>query len=946
MTQNRRIYLYEIPAIPDCTHHRLVTLYGGNVRDRIFQASEHLLRMVANFHEEQLALAIRLVFNPKLTSGLQQRLTLQLAVKVGESVSEHIVSQLIDSGPLAEFYEFKKPDMSQDVYNLGNHYPYICEVIRQEEKITPVIPKEDNPGRIPSVYYSLHPFEARADNDYLMVDTLLSKIDHPCVIELLVRPVDQTQDIESQYKYTTRLLSVNQYEGNFSDSIESGDAGSDKLQRSEIHWNRKGDPIADDFAREQQELYQVLRQPQLLFNVKVFASNQENALMLASAVAESAFCGGKYRLLPYSKDDSKNSVGWLDASHKDSESMAISLQAMYHKMWDDQTRKGYRGMARLCRLASVDELKGLIRLPVGGYGSPRCIRKSTDPQAGKDKKSILIGDDLESERPQERTYDKYQSNLSSVFYCDSPTNLESRLPLRTLTKHMFVAGVSGSGKTTAVYNMLVQLFQHGKPFLVIEPVKTEYRILKTLQEHSDPQIKKLASELRVYSPGNDMISPFRFNPLSFPEGITLDEHIGQILSCFEAAMPMGGPLQALIAEAVEEVYNGYDRDNFPQMIDLVEATRQIMQRKEYEGEIKSNLQAAIEVRLGILTRRDMGRIFQCQNSIPSIEELLKYPTIIEMDYLSQDHACLLTLFLLSAVREQIKTDPSRRHKGLHHVTVIEEAHNIVGRTGSAKASEEIADPKAFAAQYVSRMLAELRSLGEGIIIADQLPSSVAPEVVRNTGTKLAHRLVSNEDREDLGGAMLLGKTEIEEIARLDPGEAYFYTEGLHRPRCVRGLNANEYFMLKDNADTDSIVSIISKEDWFTENQTLRISALRRFLLKALDEASEMHKDLEEMSENLSDRFDEVMETSQEQDALIKQSRPELKKESLKLQNRLAQALGDFDARFRIVETFSENNKELTEMVELLVIRWQETVRPNLVKLKEDLYLIESKIPPG
>ena len=62
--------------------------------------------------------------------------------------------------------------------------------------------------------------------------------------------------------------------------------------------------------------------------------------------------------------------------------------------------------------------------------------------------------------------------------------------------------------------------------------------------------------MRVFTHGNDEISSLKFNPLAYPSGITLDEHISQILSSFEAAMPMGGPLQALIAEAVEEVYNG------------------------------------------------------------------------------------------------------------------------------------------------------------------------------------------------------------------------------------------------------------------------------------------------------------------------------------------------------------------------------------------------------
>ena len=316
-------------------------------------------------------------------------------------------------------------------------------------------------------------------------------------------------------------------------------------------------------------------------------------------------------------------------------------------------------------------------MPVGGLGSPRCIRKSTDPRRGLSTKSILIGDDMEGQKPEDRIYESDCEDLASLFYTESPTCLEQRLSLDALTKHMFVAGVPGSGKTTAVFNMLVQLARHGVPFLVIEPAKTEYRALKMLGDHADPAVRALAGDLRIYSPGNDNVSPLRFNPFAHPENITLDEHISQVLACFEAAMPMGGPLQALIAEAVEKVYDVCGPGDFPQMTDLFKATGAVLQSKSYEGEIQSNLRAMIEVRLGLLTRRAMGRIFDCRRSMPDIGELLRHPTIIEMDYLSQNHACLLTLFLLASMREQIRTDPDRRTKGLHHVTVIEEAPDIL-----------------------------------------------------------------------------------------------------------------------------------------------------------------------------------------------------------------------------------------------------------------------------
>jgi hypothetical protein len=370
-----------------------------------------------------------------------------------------------------------------------------------------------------------------------------------------------------------------------------------------------------------------------------------------------------------------------------------------------------------------------------------------------------------------------------------------------------------------------------------------------------------------------------------------------------------------------------------------------MERKKYEGEIKSNLRAAIEVRLGMLTRQAMGRIFQSRICIPSIEDLLKYPTIIEMDYLSQNHACLLTLFLLSAIREQIKIDPNRRHKGLHHVTVIEEAHNIVGRTGTAKASEEIADPKAFAAQYISRMLAELRALGEGIIIADQLPSAVAPEVVRNTGTKLAHRLVSNEDREDIGGAMLLGGTEIEEIARLKPGEAYFYTEGLHLPRRVRCLDAGSYLKLPEHINANDLVSLITDQEWFNNNKESRIKlfgiALRGMQVEARREAEKYRKIFRKLKAKYKEIFEDKDRESKDS---FKKKSERLKHECINYGGYVDETIENFDNRFETLRSFSQNSvDELTEIDKETFDVWDEDIMPDLRNLSKDFYNIESAL---
>lgn len=854
-----RLIIYDVDAIPDCDDHRLVALCGGAVRERIYHGFEHLLRMIASFEDRQVTLALRYQFDPANSGGIQDRLRLQIAMKIRNGVSDEIVRQLIEAGPLCEFYEFGK---RRGIKKLEvPDFPFACEIIRQEDCVDTQLPRELN-RFVPKAgfYYSPQTLNARKDNDYLSLDALLSRMTEACSLEFLVMSVDHTADRQAHEQYLHQLMAINDYGDNLigsplsraSDISFLGDNSDSSTVMEDV---RKKDPTADDILREQQDFHAQLRQPQLLFNMKAFAMKPEIALMLASAAAEAGLSEGRYRHIAYGVENNGASQEWISDSLADTRRMDISLDARYAGIWDRGLPDSWKPLRRLSRLATVDELQGLFRLLVGGYNSPRCIRKSTDPDSKQQdlKASILIGDDLESEKPRPRPV---PSNLDEMFLCDRPANLELRLSQKALTKHMFIAGVPGSGKTTAVHNVLVQLYRQRIPFLVLEPAKSEYRALKVLSDHPDPIVQKMAGDIRVYTPGNDEISPLRFNPLAYPEGITLDEHIGQVLACFEAAMPMGGPLQALIAEAVEEVYAEKSLDDFPQMVDLRQAAGRIMESKNYEGEIRSNLRAAIEVRLGLLTRRSMGRIFSTSLSIPSVKDLLEHPTIIEMDYLPQDHACLLTLFLLAAMREQIRIDPNRRKKGLHHVTVIEEAHNIVGRSGDARTSEDIADPKAFAAQYVSRMLAELRALGEGIVIADQLPSAVAPEVVKNTGTKLAHRLVSNQDREDMGGAMLMGGMEIEEIARFSTGEAYFYTEGLHRPRRVHGLNAAVYLTLEDRTLPvgDEILPYLEGDKWFTNGASARaLMTLAEFFRKQNNIGSEIDNVRKELK-NWVERF--------------------------------------------------------------------------------------------
>lgn len=325
----------------------------------------------------------------------------------------------------------------------------------------------------------------------------------------------------------------------------------------------------------------------------------------------------------------------------------------------------------------------------------------------------------------------------------------------------------------------------GVPFLLLAPVKKEFRVLPLLRRHADPALNRLGAGVRIFTAGNDRVSPFRFNALGYPNGVTTDEHIGALLVCFRAATPLYGPLEALLADALRETYSHVPPGRrFPRLADLVGTACRVASRKGYSGDVESNLRAALDLRLGQLTQGAFGAILDCEDSVPSLEELCTSNVVIEMDSLPPEQARLLSLFILTALRHHIRVT-RRAGCGLAHVTVIEEAHGILGRSSDAQASEVAANPGAFAADFVTRMLAEVRALGEAVVIADQLPSAVAPEVIKSTATKIAFSLLPADDRERVGNTMLMGRGEIEELPRLRPGEGFFFTQGHFRPRRVQ-----------------------------------------------------------------------------------------------------------------------------------------------------------------
>jgi hypothetical protein len=371
------------------------------------------------------------------------------------------------------------------------------------------------------------------------------------------------------------------------------------------------------------------------------------------------------------------------------------------------------------------------------------------------------------------------------------TSADYRVSLSSLTRHVFVAGTTGSGKTNTIFSLLAQADAAGVPFLVVEPAKTEYR---ALIEHP-----VLGERLRVFTAGQAGVGPLVLNPFEVPPGTTVSEHLDLVRAAFAAAFGMWTPLPQILERCLHDVYSdrgwdlrtnanvrlaaGDDADEaYPTLGDLVAKAAEVIPTLGYEEKVTGDMQAALTTRLESLRTGGKGAMLDVARSLP-IVDLLAQPTVVELEAMGDegDKAFLTGLILIRLAehrRSQGQTD------GLVHLLVIEEAHRLLGHV-PARTSEEMADPRGQAVETFSNLLSEIRAFGQGVIIADQVPVRLAADVVKNTTLKIAHRTVSADDRAALGGAMAMEEAQTKALTTLGVGEAAVFGAGDDSPLLVR-----------------------------------------------------------------------------------------------------------------------------------------------------------------
>lgn len=351
------------------------------------------------------------------------------------------------------------------------------------------------------------------------------------------------------------------------------------------------------------------------------------------------------------------------------------------------------------------------------------------------------------------------------------------LDLDTFASHLFICGASGSGKSNTTYHLIQRLIDNKVPFLVIEPAKGEYKI----------EFAGLKG-INIFTAHESVHRQLLINPFEFPSRIHIREHLDNIIQVVSACWPLYGAMPGLLKKAFEQVYieHGWDLDHserltvrgskFPVFKDLAVTLERIIENEEFSNNAKNDYKGALLNRISSLCNGFEGEIFGRSAGIAD-KVLFNENTVIDLSSIGSDETRSLIMgILIIKLKNYRKIMAASPNSRLIHVTVLEEAHNILKRC-SQETGTETANVQGAAVGSLCRCIAEMRSSGEGFMIIDQSPEAVDGTAIKNTAIKIAMRLPSRNDCEEIGVALSLNDNQIREISRLDTGVAAVYHAG-------------------------------------------------------------------------------------------------------------------------------------------------------------------------
>ena len=458
------------------------------------------------------------------------------------------------------------------------------------------------------------------------------------------------------------------------------------------------------------------------------------------------------------------------------------LHNSIHPVFLEETEYRNKGENYVRKLLNASNMVNGQELPILMGLPQKSVSGVTSISFASFGRNVQTGDKINEDK------NKRKINLGCIYHMGRELS-ESKVVLteNEFTKHCFVTGSTGSGKSNTIYKLLQEFInqkvtddKYGVKydkinFLIIEPAKGEYK----------KAFGKLPG-INIFTTNAYYHKLLKLNPFTFCDGIHVLEHLDRLIEIFSACWPLYAAMPAVLKESFEKAYEkvGWDIQNsiyigegktpqYPSFKTVLDILPEIIENSQFSAENKGNYTGALVTRVNSLTIGIMGTLFTAESEIPN-EVLFDQNTIVDISRVgSSETKSLIMGILILKLNEYRMSEDKGTNLPLRHITVLEEAHNILQRT-STDQNQESANLAGKSVEMISNSIAEMRTYGEGFIIVDQSPAMVAQSAITNTNTKIIMRLADYDDCEAVGRSVSLNDEQILEISRLNQGVAVIH----------------------------------------------------------------------------------------------------------------------------------------------------------------------------
>ncbi len=709
--------VFKIEKIPDLSLNKYQTLANTGV-EGVLKRHNDFLRQ---WHGVGLATgaSFHLLYSFDNTKSKGNRLNLFFFIQAKNEDTLALVRPLVHKSPLSDFYSFTECELPKYIFKAG------ATLIKNERVAEIYNPLADKTDQIHFVPHWEVEESARLYDLFRMLEVTGTAYNSNscCAYRVDLFPVSLVQ--ETILKFSPIIKSLQ---------------GDNDIKLVSNAVDGKTDSYAQTVKKEYDDwMSNIQTSPHFRVNIYSFAENDFFAKMILNSAASEAISEGDFILAKIKPNDND------------------CFNILSRLNFEPTEYCQQREIANLHSWSTtflLDEVVPFFRMPALFDGETIEIPKETVPKQLQE--GIRIGTDT--------------------------NDYEVNFPIKLLPRHAFFTGAPGSGKTYTMLYFINQLKKNNIPFLVLEPAKKEYRELLTHNTMKD---------VYLFSPHLQSKFPLRVNPMAFPTGVMLETHIESLLTALKGSFMFEGGVYKILSASVEKAYinKGWDIEDknegtreFPTLSDVyVLFEKELEENSSYDGDVKGNIRSFLETRLGILMERGTGELFNTSVSTISPEDWIEISAVVELEALSESAKNFFILLVCTYIRETLAVNPNGNiEMPVRHAIFIEEAHNIIAPTTQQSSSDTV-DPKISATAFIVKMLAETRALREAVIIADQLPTVLAPEVTKNTGLKLIHRLTAQDDREYVGATVSATPLQLEQVANYSKGKALFYYEDTKKP---------------------------------------------------------------------------------------------------------------------------------------------------------------------